>query len=203
MKFTQEKITDAAEWLVYAGETAIGAKLLSDLAMREEKEAHEHEASQPRISRREFIDSIKLLASAYLLSPGISEIGRMASHEAKKGVNPAAELHKAVTSIHPEHMILVERVRNVLIAHKAEFVMEQFYRKTGRPQRSVTAMGALHTPIENQFLNSPEERLDFLKQLSPLLKRVLQPASLFSIVSYDYDTALLHKRPLCLNRTMR
>lgn len=137
------------------------------------------------ISRRDFFKiGAGGLAALWLLAPLPIGVGTTIPLVLNKGVGRALELDKLSHQMHPELDFLGLALRNVVIAHKEEWVAGNLAKEN---QNLVTIIGAGHVGIEDAFLCSPEKRLQFLRRLRPLLKAAVIPETLYTMPKFTYE----------------
>lgn len=143
------------EMTALMGQTAIGLDILRRFAFSKES----------KVSRRNLL---KAGISSWLLSPAIAGVLRGLSLKLHKLEGLSAELPKGAAKVSPQTLFFTITVRNMVIAHKAEWIM----RHRGDKPHLVTAIGGYHTGLEDALLYSAEDRINFLQALSPALKRI-------------------------------
>jgi hypothetical protein len=95
---------------------------------------------------------------------------------------PTAKALKWSQRLHPELNVLVAKIRNKVIAHKEQYLMEKYgYSHIG------TIIGANHVQIEDDIQQSPEARLAYLRRYKPLIKNTVVPETFYSIVTNTYN----------------
>jgi len=175
-------ITDKA---VVVGESILAGSMIGSEISSEIKR-HKDKKKEKEIDRRSFLRiGAKGLAGAYLSMPLISTAGRIFSGFTGYGSSTTAEFKKLSQKLHPEEHIFLYTLRNVVMAHKQQHMMENM-----NDSQMATLIGAAHTGIEDQIKHSPEERLEFLKALKKagILKKVIKdPETFYKVLQYDYD----------------
>jgi len=170
----EDKAADVENLLV-AGEATLSAYLLAKTAQ---------ETKHAPISRRDFLKlGGKAALATWLSIPFMSDLGISASLEMREGRSASAEFKKASHRLHPEARLLIDTVRNIVIAHKEQRLME--YMKSH--PHLVTILGAAHVGIENDIQSSAEKRLAFLQTLKPILHKVYTPGTFYRAVRMDFD----------------
>lgn len=136
------------------------------------------------LSRRELLGvSARMLGALWLLLPGVSGVGRLASTLSDAGHEPTATALRFSHAVHPEQFLCTATLRNVVLAHKQEWLMKHF----GGYPHITTIVGSMHVDIETCILSSPEERLRFLDRVMPILKPMVIPDTFAAIARCQYE----------------
>lgn len=136
------------------------------------------------LSRRELLSiGARTIGSLWLLLPGLSGVGRLASTLSDTGHGPSAATLQFSNALHPEQLLCTTTLRNVVLAHKQEWLMKNL---GGNPHLT-TIIGTVHADIETCILSSPEKRLGFLNRVMPALKPFVIPETFFSIAQCVYE----------------
>lgn len=158
-------------------EGLIGAELLFRAAKR-----ISGMKSEP-ISRRKFVENLGRIAlGVFLLMPFVSLGGTLGSSFTKHGEGQVAEYAKLTDKVHLEAMFFSGALRNVTIAHKEEWLMNE----GASEGHLATIIGAGHVGIENWLEKSSQERLEFLSFFKPLIKRMVVPEPFYQIAWFEF-----------------
>lgn len=163
--FLDEKVI-ALDSLVTGGEGGLAVIIASQIR------------KNGQISRRDFL---RATASTWLLTPFVSSMGGFFFGDI--GEEPIAELQKFSHRLHPEDKLLTLTVRNIIIAHKEQWLTERI----GKGPHLATILGADHVGIEDWILNSPEERITFLYRSKPIWRPFVAPETVYQMVRFDFD----------------
>lgn len=170
-----EMLVIPAEVLVELTETVVGAAILKKIpqVMRNN-----------RMSRRQFLKiGARALSGAWLMTPMASMVGTTASGLTGAEEERTAEFIKLSDRMHPEDILISKTLRNVVLAHKEEWLMN----KMGNKPHFSTIFGPLHAGLEDQIQHSPESRIEFVRALRPVLKTVVTPETLYKMIRFDFD----------------
>lgn len=136
------------------------------------------------LSRRELLSiGARTIGSLWLLLPGLSGVGQLASTLSDTGHGPSATTLQFSHALHPEQLLCTTTLRNVVLAYKQEWLMKNL---GGNPHLT-TIIGAVHADIETCILSSPEKRLCFFDRVMPALKPFVIPETFFSITQCMYE----------------
>lgn len=161
-----------ARTLLISAETIIGGKLLLDIAKDLEKR---------KLSRRDFI--VRGVLSIWALGTSTSMVARILSSKTGRGDKLSAELIRTNEKVHPETHLLLATVRNVIMAHKEQYLMERI----GGNPNFVTTIGAAHVSIEDQIRATPQNRIEFLQAIKPVLKEFADTGTFYKLLRFDFD----------------
>ncbi len=168
--FGTEYIPAVLEALGILGETKIGIDLLKKIS-REKKD------------RRDILKiGARSIAAAWLVQPALSYFSALGANAIGEGEESTTELVKLSNKTHPEVFLLTTTLRNVVIAHKEEWLAS----KKGNKPHFATIIGVGHAGIEDQIQYSPEERWEFLRRLKPLLQMLVRPEEFYRIGEFEY-----------------
>ncbi|MFZ5845628.1 MAG: hypothetical protein ACOY0S_04125, partial [Patescibacteria group bacterium] len=134
------------------------------------------------VSRRNFLKYGSLALASYFLSPAIATITPALTYLTGIGNEPLSEFEKFVNSIHPETLFLSVKLRNTVLAHKQNWLMENL----GATHLG-TVIGAAHKGLEVELETSEEARLDFLKKTTRFWYQIISPESFYKIVVMKFD----------------
>lgn len=169
--------------MVALTEGAIGTKLLMQVI-----------EDRKQITRRGFLKKVgtgfKTAAAVWLSMPLIESLLFLGFGVQGDFVHP--NLRKLIEKTHPETWFFILTLRNVVLAQKEQWLMEQMGDK---PHHIATIIGAAHTGLEDQIRKSPEERLKFLQAVKPLLEHMFVPESVYKMVQFEFNEKRLHWRP--------
>lgn len=158
------KPSELLDLAVLVAEIGIGAKLLTT-----------------KTSRREFLNITKVALGLWLLTPAgfLSDLlPTLTTH----GREQTAEIIKSVEGIHPESLFFTLQLRDIVLAHKEEWLM-----KGGPKGHLGTVIGGLHTGIENWLKRSSQERLEFLSRARPFFKDIVVPDTFYEIIRFEFN----------------
>ena len=134
------------------------------------------------ISRRSLLKFGGLALAAHFLSPAITTVTPLITSSTGIGNEPLSEFEKAVYRIHPETLFLSVKLRNIVLAHKQNWLMK----KLGVAHAG-TVIGAAHKGLEVELQASEEERLGFLKKTERFWYQLIFPESFYKIVVMKFD----------------
>lgn len=159
-------------FLVAALEGAIGTTLLAQIIKNRQRKTY---------TRRDFlIKGAKAAVGAWLLMPAIE--GLLFTTLGMQGEFMPPDIRKLVEKTHPETWFFLLTLRNIVLAHKEQWLMETM----GNKPVLATTIGSAHTGLEDQIMRSPEERLQFLRAVKPLLNRMFDPESIYKMVQFNF-----------------
>ena len=149
------------------------------LGMRLAKKAYKTiKEKEGRVSRRDMLSmSTRTFGALWLMLPGFSSIARLASTATETAYNATAATLRFSHRLHPEQFLCTATIRNVVIAHKQEWLMEYL---GGNPHLT-TIIGAAHADIESCLASKPERRLAFLGRIMPLAGPLIIPETFYSL----------------------
>lgn len=123
------------------------------------------------------------LAGAWMLLPFASSTVQLFSSITGVGLEQSAELKKLSHKLHPEAELLYLTLRNTVIAEKEDFLANVL---DGRNTHMTTVLGAGHVGIEDSLQKSSEERIQYLRHLQPLLKKIAIPEYFYQIAKMEF-----------------
>lgn len=162
--------------IVSLAEATVGSALFSRVVSQYRK--------QRRYKRRDFLKMGAKIAAGLWLSMPLVE-GILFAKTGSQGEAIPPEWRKLIEATHPETWFLILTVRNTILAHKEEW----FMRRLGKRPHLVTTIGSAHAGIEDQIMRTPAERLNFLRAAMPIIKKVFEPESIYSIAKFEYKWA--------------
>lgn len=162
-----------ADLALIGGEAVVG---LNVFRRNDEKKEAKGDIDEIRRAAREAL-------GAWLWTPFVASVGRLASALTGTGHHFTAETLKCSHRFHPEQGMFLATLRNIIIAEKLEWLMRQ----SEQGRHLCTVMGALHADIERfvQHFTS-EERMRRLALYRPLLRGAI-PATFTDIVECRFD----------------
>jgi hypothetical protein len=175
--YQREKIVFTASMLATILETAIGFSLLK----RAVEELHKALESKEKINRRNFLASAA--AGLWFLLPVTSQLSTGSSHLLTGG--PARETEQIRSALYPKLLssdLFLITLRNVVVTHKMEWLAQGQAKQSGRVANFSAIFGAGHVGMEGELLKDPKERLAFLKAAEPIMRQVIKPESLYTLV---------------------
>lgn len=176
VKLKNVVLTTAADGAVVVPEFAVGFSLLYSA----------WNALQRDHSRREFITaSAKAGLGTYLSLPTAAFTFRWMSSLAGVFEDQSRELAKLADKSHPEAFLFLLKLRNAIIAYKAQ----SFYKFSENPsqrQHLAIVIGAEHVGIEDRLKDSPSVNLDYIKTLLPLIKFMFDLDTFSTAARYQY-----------------
>lgn len=137
---------------------------------------------QEKVSRRKFLKMLVSGLGVYFALPLVASAGVIASDSLKQGEKSTAEFFSLVGKIEPQFLFLVLGVRNTVVAHKLNWLMEQ----KGGKLHFTHDFGALHLGVEDKLLQTPEERIAFLKKTKALWQPFFVKETFYSIATADF-----------------
>lgn len=143
-----------------------------------------------KVSRADFIKgAFAVLVGGWFFTPGISESGRVFAGE-DNGIS--ADFQRLSHKLHPEQLLVIGTLRNIVMAHKQEWLARQM----GNNPHFVTVIGGKHVGLETELLNSGETRLDFLKKSQFRWGSLIDESTFHAIHRFDYTDKPERRLPL-------
>ena len=162
----------------------LGIEFGSGLALASKigKEIESDRKGKIGYSRRRFFRDVGIgLTSLYLTSPLLSSFGRMVLGTTDTGAKPSADLLKTTLKIHPEIGKLTLFLRDAVSSQKMKYLMEQ-----KGFSHLLSPRGAAHVTLEEMILADEKVRLDFLRKMVPIYKKISDPETFYKIRQYDF-----------------
>lgn len=141
------------------------------------------------MSRRDFLKFGSYAAVGTWLSlPAVSTMLRKLLSESENYKTATTNLRKLSHRLHPEEMLFIEKIRDVIVAEKMEWIMRNLRRQNGNDSHMVRIWGYDHVDFETRIQNSSEERMAFLRMLKPLeIFKAFESNTLYQVVENEYD----------------
>lgn len=172
------------ENIVIGAETAAAAWLLCTLPGRYKQYVKKRE--ETKLSRRAMLKlGIRASIGTYLVMPLTEQIAAYGSNVVDFGQGAAVGYQKLCHATHPEHLLSLIKIRNVILAYKEQWLMAH---AAGRPHLA-TIIGPGHACIEEDIQSSQEDKLAFLMRsyVRPFLRIFPSKESVYSIVQFDFN----------------
>lgn len=164
--------------VVYPGvvallELGVGATILANIIHEKKK-----------MDRRGFLGKVltgaKAVGASWLALPAV-ELSLFTSI-GYQGEHLPPEQRKLVQSTHPETWLFILALRNVVLAQKEHWMMENLGIKN-----LGTTIGSAHTVLEDEIKKTSEERMALLQALKPLLLTMFDKESIYRIAKFGFD----------------
>lgn len=126
-------------------------------------------------NRRGFLKALQLGAAAYLLLPFLSSAGRLLID-----TEQSIEFRKLSRKIHPNVAWMSLTLREVVLAHKQEWLARQ----DGNKPHFLTTMGKDHVGLEDQFQSTPDEKLALLERTRFIWRPLVEPETFYKAVKF-------------------
>lgn len=169
------KIFDA---VVYPGivallELGVGAGILANII-------HEKKKMNRRGFLGKMFTGVKAAGAAWLTLPA-AQLSLFVG-TGYQGEHIPPEQRKLVQNTHPETWLFILALRNVVLAQKEQWMMENLgIKKLG------TTIGSAHTVLEDEINKTSEERMTLLEAFKPLLLTMFDKESIYRIAKYGFN----------------
>ncbi len=134
----------------------------------------------PTLSRRDLVKlGGKALVGAWLFTPLVTKLIHNFLYEYEE-TREKKTLDDVNNLLHPDERVLdavMLTARNLVMAHKEQLIMEA---DRENKNNMVSILGAEHYGIEGALTASPEERMESLEAMKPLLKIAFRDSTFYS-----------------------
>ncbi len=173
------------EHLIIGVETGIGAVVI--------KRILERIAKKDKLTRRDFLGmGAKSVLAAWLGMSSAPLLIKKISHETGVGESLSTKLQEVSRDIHPEAMLFLQQIRNCVIAEKLEWIRNNYGPKDIKQKNLTVIVGAAYSGLEDMLRWTSKDRLEFLRSIGGLLKKIIDDGTFYSIGRFDYDGERWH-----------
>lgn len=123
------------------------------------------------------------VASIWLMSPGVTSIGRLVSEDTGLGHNMTAELHKTSERLHPEINRRTLKQRNAVHAYKLQWFAQQ----DPDHEEFATVWGAAHDQLEDLLQYEDDRLYQYIRNHPEWTENLNTPETFYSLVEFEPD----------------
>lgn len=142
------------------------------------------EAFKIPLSRRTFLKIGTLGLAGWFLMPISTVLAGEYSRISESGEEAAARYHKLTEDLHPEFFFFAGQLRNAVIAHKLQWLMES---DSKRYRHISQIIGSLHIGIETKLLDGPGRRLSFLTETQRIWQPIVKPETFYKTALFAFE----------------